>query len=286
MGAPDPVLLVELGPGRGTLMADALRATRRVHGFHDALQLHLVEQSPVLRQMQQEKLAAYRPEFHNHLVKVPPGPLLLIANEFFDALPIVQFEQHDLQWYERLVGVSGEKLSLCRASQFLLEIPNGARPGNEGKVRMILPASEKVAENIGVRLRRHGGAALVIDYGFFPSALGDTLQAVRQHKPASIFDSPGEADITAHVDFAALAQTAEYGGAQAHGPVTQAQFLIALGIAAREAVLLENATPEQQAAIRSGCRRLIEPADMGSLFKVLALTQKGGPVPAGFGVAT
>jgi NADH dehydrogenase [ubiquinone] 1 alpha subcomplex assembly factor 7 len=283
MGAPDPVLLVELGPGRGTLMADALRATRRVSGFHDALKLHLIEQSPVLRKLQQEKLAAYTPQFHDDVASLPPGPLLLIANEFFDALPIVQFEQHDLQWYERLVGLEGEKLTFRRASQFLLDIPNGARPENEGKVRMISPAIEKVAENVGVRLRRHRGAALVIDYGFFPSALGDTLQAVRQHKPASIFDSPGEVDITAHVDFAALAHAAAYGRVQVHGPVTQAQFLIQLGIAAREAALLKNATPDQQIAIRGACRRLIEPAEMGSLFKVLALTPPGGPMPAGFG---
>jgi NADH dehydrogenase [ubiquinone] 1 alpha subcomplex assembly factor 7 len=286
MGAPNPVQLVELGPGRGTLMADALRATRRVPGFHDALKLHLVEQSPVLRKMQGEKLSPYRPQFHDTITSLPQGPLLLIANEFFDALPIVQFEQHDLQWYERLVAWEGEQLVIRRAPQHMRETPNGARPETEGKIRAISPTTEKAAEEIGGRLRRHGGAALIIDYGFFPTALGDTLQALRAHKPVSIFESPGDADLTAHVDFAQLARAGELGGAAAHGPVTQAQFLVALGIAAREAALMKNATPAQQTAIRSGCRRLIEPAEMGTLFKVLALTQKAGPVPAGFGAAT
>lgn len=285
MGAPDPVLLVELGPGRGTLMADALRATRHVPGFHSALKLHLVETSPVLRQAQQEKLATYRPTFHDDIASLSPGPLLLIANEFFDALPIIQFEQHDLKRWERLVGWDADgKLAFCRALDPEVEIPNPCRPETEGQVQSISLAAAKVANNISITLHRFGGAALIIDYGFFPSAPGDTLQAVRQHRPVSIFEDPGEVDLTAHVDFAQLARAAENARAQAYGPATQAQFLIALGIVARETTLLRNATPAQQEAIRAGCRRLIEPAEMGTLFKVLALTQQGGPVPAGFGV--
>ena len=284
MGAPDPVLLVELGPGRGTLMADALRATERVPGFHDALEPHLVEQSPVLRQRQQEKLAAYRPQFHDTATRLPPGPVLAIANEFFDALPIAQFEYRAGRTYERKVALAGDGDGLAvRSEPTRDETVRGAR---DGDLKEASVTGYVIAHALARRIVRGGGAALIVDYGYFPSAFGDTLQALRRHRPVSIFESPGEADLTAHVDFESLAKAASSGGAAVHGPVSQAQFLIALGIAAREAVLLKNATPEQQSAIRSGCRRLIEPAEMGSLFKVLALTQKDGPVPAGFGAAT
>jgi NADH dehydrogenase [ubiquinone] 1 alpha subcomplex assembly factor 7 len=282
MGAPNPVLLVELGPGRGTLMADALRATRRVPGFHEALKLHLVEQSPVLRRMQQEKLAAHAPQFHDNITSLPPSPLLLIANEFFDALPTIQFERQAGRMLERKVAVDGDRLMITREPT-----PDEAIPGaQDGDVKEVCPIAYAMTHALARRIAQSGGAALLIDYGYYPSAFGDTLQALRQHKPVSIFESPGEADLTAHVDFDSVTRAATSGGAATHGPVTQAQFLIALGITAREAALLKNATPEQQSAIRSGCRRLIEPAEMGTLFKVLALTQQSGPVPAGFGAAT
>ena len=285
MGASDPVLLVELGPGRGTLMADALRATQRVPGFHDALKLHLVETSPVLRRMLREKLAAYEPTFHETIASLPPGPMLLIANEFIDALPIAQFERRAGAWHERRIACDDATDALTLRADpepslmgpILPEAPDGAVL----EVRAPNPDAE-----IAIRLRDEGGAALIVDYGYYPSQSADTLQAVRQHKPVSIVESPGEVDLTAHVNFHMIEVTAAGNGAAVHGPVTQAQFLIALGIAAREAALIKNANPDQQAAIRSGCRRLIEPAEMGSLFKVLALTRKGGPVPAGFGVAT
>ena len=281
MGAPDPVLLVELGAGRGTLMADALRATKRVPGFHDALQLHLVEQSPALRRMQQEKLAAHKPQFHDNVTRLPPGPLLVIANEFFDALPIAQFEYRAGQTHERKVAVDGDSLVLRRESTR----DETVRGAHDGDIKEASVSGYVMAHALARGIARAGGAMLIIDYGYFPGAFGDTLQALRRHRPLSIFDSPGEADLTAHVDFESLAKAATSGGADVHGPVTQAQFLIELGIAAREAALLKNANPDQQSTIRSGCRRLIEPAEMGTLFKVLALTQKGGPVPAGFRVA-
>ncbi|HEX3973883.1 MAG TPA: SAM-dependent methyltransferase [Stellaceae bacterium] len=285
LGAPRPVLLVELGPGRGTLMADALRATRRVPGFHDALKLHLVEQSPVLRQMQLENLAVYQPQFHNHLVNVPPGPVLLIANEFIDALPILQFERRDGAWHQRQIVFDEANGALTLRTDPLPSRMDSILPqAADGAV--LEERMSNYAAYIAARLRDRGGAALIIDYGHFPSQSSDTLQAVRQHKKVSITQSPGEVDLTAHVDFHHFAITASGNGAAIHGPVTQAQFLIALGITAREAALLQNATPEQQTAIRSGCRRLIEPAEMGTLFKVLALTQKDGPVPAAFGAAT
>lgn len=285
MGAPDPVLLVELGPGRGTLMADALHATKRVPGFHDALKLHLVETSPVLRRMQQEKLAAYQPQFPDTMTRLPPGPILVIANEFIDALPIAQFDRRERTWHERRVAFDEATGALMLRTDpqpspmgpILPEAPDAA-------VLEVRAMSPDV--HLAGRLRDQGGAAVIIDYGYYPTQSADTLQAVRQHKPVSIVETPGEVDLTAHVNFHMIEINASGNGAAVHGPVTQAQFLIGLGIAAREAALLKNATPEQQAAIRNGCRRLIEPAEMGSLFKVLALTQKGGPVPAGFGVAT
>ena len=283
IGAPDPMLLVELGPGRGTLMADALRATQRVPGFHDALQLHLIEQSPVLRQLQQEKLAAYQPQFHDTVTRLPPGAMLVIANEFFDALPIAQFEYRAGRTHERKVALGSDGSNLAIRCELTRD--ETVRGAEDSDIKEASVTGYVMAHALARRIARGGGAALIIDYGYFPGTFGDTLQALRRHRPVSIFDSPGEADLTAHVDFESLAKAASSAGAAVHGPVSQASFLIALGVAAREAALLKNATPEQQSAIRSGCRRLIEPAEMGTLFKALALTQKGGPVPAGFGVA-
>jgi len=250
MGAPDPVLLVELGPGRGTLMADALRATRAVPGFAKAVRLHLIEQSPVLRRMQQEKLADYAPAFHDDIATLPQEPMLLVANEFLDALPIHQYEQHGLGWYERLVGLDerGENLTFCLAPQSTLldGVPSGARWENEGKIREACPAAEKLGEELGIRLRRCGGAALIIDYGYDwrlgRGALGDTLQALRRHQHVPVLEAPGTSDVTAHVDFSAFAHAGKYGNAAVHGPVTQREFLLQLGLEARKAKLLERAT--------------------------------------------
>jgi SAM-dependent MidA family methyltransferase len=282
LGAPDPVLLVELGPGRGTLMADALRAARRVPGFAAAARLHLVERSPRLRALQAERLAAHAPQFHAAVVSLPAGPMLLIANEFFDALPIRQFERHGGAWHERRVALAAD-------GGFVFQ--RDAQPDSratfpaaaDGALKELCPAASAAAQAIAQRIARDGGAALVIDYGYYPSACGDTLQAVRDHKPHPVLDAPGSADITAHVDFAAVADAARAGGAAVYGPVTQGGFLKSLGIAAREAALLKSAMPAQQELIRSGVRRLIDPAEMGALFKVLALGQPGGPVPEGFG---
>jgi NADH dehydrogenase [ubiquinone] 1 alpha subcomplex assembly factor 7 len=279
-GAPDPVLLVELGPGRGTLMADALRATRHVPGFTTAARLHLIERSPRLRALQAEKLAAHAPHFHDDIARLPPGPMLLIANEFFDALPIRQFERHAGAWHERLVATEESRLALVRDQQAARE---HLGDGDEGAIKELCPGALRITQDMARRITREGGAAVMIDYGYYPSAYGDTLQAVRGHRYASVVDSPGSADLTAHVDFQAVAHAAKLGGAQVYGPVTQGGFLASLGIAAREAALLKTATPAQQETIRAGCRRLVDPAEMGALFKVLALGQPGGAVPEGFG---
>jgi NADH dehydrogenase [ubiquinone] 1 alpha subcomplex assembly factor 7 len=213
--------------------------------------------------------------------------MLLIANEFLDALPIRQFERRADAWHERRIALDGERLIFARDPQpSAIEAPaGGAADLKAGTIRESSPAARGVVQAIAQRLAQHGGAALLIDYGYYPSACGDTLQAVRDHYHHPILDAPGSADLTAHVDFAALATAARDGGAAVYGPVTQGGFLASLGIAAREAALLKAATPDQQEAIRSGCRRLVGPAAMGALFKVLALGQEGGPAPEGFGAA-
>lgn len=284
LGAPDPVLLVELGPGRGTLMADALRAARVLPSFLRAARLHLVERSPRLRKLQAAALAAHAPRFHETIAVLPPGPMLLVANEFFDALPIRQFEVHDGAWHERKIGLDRGGAFAFLLEQARCHSPNLPRAG-EGAIKEIRPAARTLAQAIAQRIVREGGAALIIDYGYYPSAVGDTLQAVRRHHPHPILVAPGSADLTAHVDFAAIADAAREAGAACYGPATQGGFLTALGIAAREAALLEAARPTQRESIRAGVKRLVHPAEMGALFKVLALGRRGAPAPEGFGAA-
>ncbi len=290
LGSPDPVTLVELGPGRGTLMADALRATRRVPGFHAALRLALVETSPALRARQAAILGGYAPQWHDSLADVPAGPMLLVANEFFDALPIRQFVRSPRGWAERKVGLDGGG-NLC----FMLEpapvaaalhpvfadprIPSGA-------VAELCPAGIAAAREIGQRLATAPGAALLIDYGYAGPAIGDTLQALQAHQMVPVLDDPGLADLTAHVDFTALAQAAQQLGAESHpGPghaLDQGDLLRALGIEARAAALCRHATAQQATDIAAALARLTEPGQMGRLFKTIALTSPGFGLPAGF----
>jgi NADH dehydrogenase [ubiquinone] 1 alpha subcomplex assembly factor 7 len=275
LGAPDPVLLVELGPGRGTLMRDALRAARVVPDFLRAAKLHLVERSPVLRAVQQQGLG--EATWHDDLAAVPPGPMLLVANEFLDALPIRQFVRGAAGWRERAVTFAGSALAF--ADMPTAEPLDDAPPG---AVRERRPAARALARAVAARLARDGGAALFIDYGYWPSACGDTLQAVRRHRSHDVLAEPGTADLTAHVDFADFAAAAEAAGARLWGPVSQGDFLQRLGIDARAARLIASADAAQAHLIRSGCRRLIDPAEMGRLFKALALTYPAAPPPAGF----
>jgi NADH dehydrogenase [ubiquinone] 1 alpha subcomplex assembly factor 7 len=286
-GRPAPFILAELGPGRGTLMADALRAARVMPEFLAALRLHLVETSPVLRQVQHRTLKRYAPSWHDSIASLPDGPLLVIANEFIDALPIRQLVKTDAGWREKLVGLSAEADALAFA------LAPGATPAialvaaelcdaPPGSVCEISPAGLAIADGLARRIVADGGAALIIDYGHVRRACGDTLQAVRRHKRHDVLATPGEADLTAHVDFAALAETAAALGASIWGPVTQGAFLHSLGLAARSERLLEGATPGQAADIGAASRRLIDPAEMGTLFKVLCIAAPDLPMPAGF----
>lgn len=283
MGAPAPVRLVELGPGRGTLMADLLRAARMVPAFRDAVDVHLVETSPALREKQRQALPDARPRWHDRLEEVPDGPLLVVANEFFDALPIHQYVRDGGAWRERMVDVAGEDgFRFVPGPVVAPDLPPAMRAAPDGAIAEAGPAGRAVARHLGHRLATRGGAALIIDYGPAESACGDSLQAVRGHAFHPVLADPGEADVTAHVDFASLARAAT--PARAHGPVTQARFLRRLGAELR-AEQLARANPAKAAAIVGGCSRLIDPAEMGTLFKVLALAHPALPVPPGFEAA-
>ena len=278
MGRPANVKLVELGPGRGTLMADAMRATRAVPGFHSAVDLHLVDINEQLRALQGELLAAYEPTWHARFDDVPDGPLLLVANEFFDALPVRQFEKTMRGWSERMVGLGGDgslRLALTPGvTPYAAALPD-APVGTQAE---LCEAGLALASAIGVRLQRHGGWALIVDYGH-DGALGASLQAVRGHRGADILDRPGETDLSAHVDFAALARST---GRPTFGPVGQGEFLQRLGLAERANALKARANAAQRASIDAASARLIAPDQMGTLFRVLAVGDDRSAAPAGF----
>jgi SAM-dependent MidA family methyltransferase len=270
MGRPDPVRLVEAGPGRGTLMADALRAAARVApAFHAAHRLHLVETSPRLREVQAAALPGGA--WHDRVEDVPPGPMILLANEFLDALPIRQFVRRANGWAERFVAAGA-----------WVERPAGPPEGlpataEDGAIQEYRDPA--LARHIGERLRLARGAALFLDYGPAQSAPGDSLQALREGRPADPLQDPGAADLTAHVDFAAFARAADV---PAYGPVPQGKFLTGLGLFARIGKLARTRPWREAAAMVEAGRRLAEPDRMGALFKAMALTSPGLRPPAGF----
>ena len=286
MGSPDAVILAELGPGSGALMEDCLRAAATVPEFRRALRLHLVEASPLLRATQQRRLGDAEPHFVSDIGQLPEGPLLLIANEFLDALPIRQLVRGRVEWRERLVMLDDAgRLVFAdgpESAAASLLVPEERRAAAPGTVIEICPPAAALAATLGSRLAQHPGALLFVDYGYCTAIPGSTLAAVRCHQTAGILDDPGGADLSAHVDFAAFAAAAGAAGAITHGPVAQGRFLTALGAEARLAALAARATPAQRADLKNGLQRLIEPAQMGNLFKALALNSPGLPAPAGF----
>ena len=279
MGEPSSVALAELGPGRGTLMADVLRAAAMVPAFRAALRVHLVETSPALRARQAERLAGVGAVWHDDVSTLPPGPLLLVANEFFDALPIRQYVRRDDGWRERLVGLDDGGFAFVDGPLVDLAalgiVPPEAKVGQQFEVNA---AACSIAAQLGARLAAQGGAALVIDYGYDRCAVGDTLQAVRHHTFAPVLEDPGQSDLTAHVDFQALSLA--FSPARVSAVTTQGSFLRALGIELRAARLMKSA-PEKAEDIAKACRRLIDAAEMGTLFKVLAATDPKLPPPPG-----
>ncbi|MCX8100679.1 MAG: SAM-dependent methyltransferase [Geminicoccaceae bacterium] len=281
-GAPAPVRLVELGPGRGTLLLDAFRATQRVADFHRAIELHLVEASPVLRALQAERLAAFAPRFHDRLETVPEGrPLLLIANEFFDVLPIRQFVRTADGWRERLVAADEHGRLGFVLAPHALSLPELGTDLREGTVVELSPARAALACEIGRRIAAAGGLALLVDYAKV-GAVGDSLQAVRGHRRADPLEEPGNVDLSSRVDFDALARAARTQGAAVFGPIGQGAFLERLGIRARLARLAAGRPEPVARALAAGVRRLVDPEEMGTLFRVLAVTRSGEPVPPGF----
>jgi NADH dehydrogenase [ubiquinone] 1 alpha subcomplex assembly factor 7 len=286
MGRPDPFVLAELGPGRGVLMSDLLRAANNVREFRRALRLHLVEASPLLRAEQECRLGQTRPVWVQGVEDLPDDAMLLIANEFLDALPLRQFVRGAVHWRERLVALDAEgRLAFADGPESpaaTLLVPASLRDSPPGTIAEICPAALGLARALGTRFARRPGAALFIDYGHFPSAPGATLCAVSRHRLVSVLSAPGTADLSAHVDFAAFAEAARAGGADTHGPVTQAQFFATLGAGLRIARLSERATPAQQQALQSGVKRLLHPDEMGERFKVMALVSPDLKMPAGF----
>ena len=279
-GAPAKLRLVELGPGRGTLMADLWRATARVPGFHAAANVHFVETSPALRAAQAARVP--QAEWHDRLEEVPDdAPLLLVANEFFDALPIRQLVRTPDGWRERMVGYRERRfVDVAGPTSLDALVPTSLRAAPAGSVVELAPAATAIAAEIGARLDARGGAALIVDYGYSGPSTGDTLQAMHAHAFADPFAEPGEADLTAHVDFTAVRLAAR--PARAWGPVGQGAFLTTLGIEPRTEALAARAAPEQAETLRSGTARLTRDDAMGSLFKALALTANHWPQPAGF----
>lgn len=281
-GAPGRFVLAELGPGRGTLMADALRAARAAPGFLDAADLWLVETSPVLRAAQARALGAFAPRWANRAEDLPPGPLFIVANEFFDALPVRQFRRADPGWQERRLGLAGDRLAFGYGPVRVDADLDARFPLLPDGVTVEVGAvGEAVARGLGARIAAVGGAALIVDYGAWDGT-GDTLQAARAHAAADPLDAPGLADLTAHVRFRALAEAAA--PALAFGPAAQGDWLRRLGIAARAERLARGRPPAAAEAIAGQLRRLTDPAEMGTLFRVMALLPPGAPPPPGFEV--
>lgn len=279
MRAGKPAIrFVELGPGRGTLAADALRAMGNA-GLRPPV--HFVETSPVLRVAQFR--AVPDAVFHDDVTSLPETePLLIVANEFFDALPIYQLVKAQDGWRERRVACQ-DVIFLPVAGKLAPDaiVPESLRDAPPGSIIETSPASVAVARALAERVVRQGGAALLIDYGYEGPATGETLQAVKGHGHVNPFEAPGEHDLTAHVDFTALGAIAALAGARLHGPVSQGDFLGRLGIAER-AAMLARTNPDNGEALAAAFRRLTSPAEMGSLFRTMAIVSPGWPDPAGF----
>ena len=271
MGAPRPVVLAELGPGRGTLMSDALRAIYQVApSFRSALNVHLVESSPRLRAEQARRVpdAAW----HDSVATLPSGPAIMVANEFLDALPIRQLFRRHGAWTERYVS----------EGRFVEQPASYDGDAPDGTIVELGEAAQDVIHAIATRLARDGGAGLFLDYGPGESGKGESLQAIRDGRFADPLAEPGAADLTAHVNFPALAEAARMVGAATWGPLPQGPFLARLGLYQRTGRLARGQPPARAAALIAAAQRLAEPDRMGRLFKVLCISHPELPTPPGF----
>lgn len=276
-GRYSPFRIVEFGPGRGSLMADLMRVTRSVPGFHDAVHIHLIEMSPVLRDKQKDALGSYRVTWHDDLDSVPEdGQIMILGNEFLDALPVRRLIYKREGWAEEVVGLDPKG-----------DFTFGLRPADPALVaylpRMLIYPQEYdrieispvLNQNLKCtynRMQKQNGIALFLDYGYPQSSYGDTVQAVQKHHPVSLFHEPGRSDITAHVNFETVGTLAMESGLTIHGPARQGDFLNRLGIHDRMAVLHRNATDRQKIDLQNSINRLVSYDQMGRLFKVMAIT--------------
>lgn len=281
MGAPARVDLLELGPGRGTMISDALRAARVVPGFLEAIDLKLVESNDALRDAQRQTLDAQQVpiSWHESLLSGIAGqrPTVVLANEFLDALPVRQFEFFGGAWRERCIGLDEQdNLLLLPGRPVQPERLPAAPPPREGEVLEIHPDFARVADALR-HWSAHPMAALFIDYGHPETVFGDTLQAVSRHRYASIFEKPGEMDLTAHVDFAAFREHCTGRGLSVDGPMTQSEFLLGMGLAERASKLMAGARPGEAGVIEAGARRIADPLGMGGRFKVVCVRSGGMP---------
>ena len=289
-GKPKRPQLVELGPGRGSLLADALRALKLMPEFRAALDIVLVEASPVLRKLQEETLrdCGVPVRWAESFAAGRDGrPLFLVANEFFDALPIRQFVKTEHGWCERMVTLDQNgALAFALAPFPATLVPSGRDGAPQGGVYEMSATGESIAEEIGHTIARDGGAALIIDYGYDTPGFGETLQAVAGHEFADVLSDPGASDLSAHVDFRALAGAAMRGGVSVCGPMDQGTFLMSLGLSERAGALSNTARSDADVAtldaVRIAVDRLVNPDQMGSLFKALAILPKTAPPPPGF----
>ena len=284
LGRPAPFHLVEFGPGRGTLMADLLRVAKRVPAFLAAARLGLVETSERLRAKQAATLAGgpLAPVWYARVEDIPPGPLVGEATEFFEALPIRQFQRADGAWRERVVGLDAAgELTFGLGTTTLPEgaVPKASATAREGAIVEVTPVGVEIMARLAGRIAESGGVLLAVDYGYAGPAFGDTFQAVRAHAHVDPLERPGEADLTAHVDFTQLAQAALGAGAAVHGPSEQGDFLLALGLAERAGRLGSDKDEAARAEIVGQVERLVGAEEMGTLFKVIAVTPPGLTVP-------
>jgi NADH dehydrogenase [ubiquinone] 1 alpha subcomplex assembly factor 7 len=287
IGSPTELRLIELGPGRGTMMADALRALRVLPPLYQALHLHLVEINPVLREKQRATLSAARNiAWHNRIDEVPDGPCIIFANEYFDALPVHQMVKRESGWHERVVDLDENGTLIFGVEsdptpRFEVLLPPLVRAAPVGAVFEWRPDTEVM--KLARRVRDQQGAALIVDYGHMRSDAGDTFQAIARHSYTDPLKAPGQADLTAHVDFQAMARAAEDLGARIHGPVTQGEFLKQLGIETRALSLMSKASHEVSEDIARALKRLIGGGrdGMGSMFKVLGISHPDLTVLAG-----
>ena len=283
-GRPMPMLLAEIGPGRGTLMADMLRTLDRLDpGFVTRARIAMIEASPRLAALQQEKLTGGRgkPTWFSDPAALPALPLVIVGNELFDAVPVRQFVKTGQGWRERMVGLDGDGALAFMAGAGGIDaalLPPDAGSAPQGAIFEIAPAREALMDEISTRIARDGGAALFIDYGHLRPGLGDTLQAVRAHAYDDALAHPGEADLTSHVDFAALTRIAAAHGLEAK-TATQGEFLLGLGLLERAGALGATADEKTRERLRGEAERLAGPQAMGTLFKVLCVTRKGTVLP-------